>query len=166
MAEITDEAYLEQHPEHRELDQNIRAQLRQNAQLQADLDTERASRAELEKRVAFKDAGLTDAPERELFEQSYKGELTAEAIKEAAAKYPSLIPADGGGTQAPENRTDLDAIRRIQQASNGAPAGAPMDFGDALDRVRTVEEWDAVMASAPPESGIRSRGTIQGSRLI
>ena len=135
--------------------------------LKGQLESERTSRTDLEKRMAFKDAGLTDAPERELFEQSYKGDLTPEAIKEAAAKYPSLIPAAGGTeTPAPDNRADLSAIQRIQQASAGAPPNAPMDFGDALERARSPQEWDAIMAQAPPESGIRLKGTVGGSRLV
>lgn len=165
MAELTDDEYLAAHPEHRELDSNIRAQLRQNAQLQADLESERASRTQLERRAAFAEAGLPDVPERELFLESYKGELTVEAIKEAAGKYPTLT--NGAPTNTtPDNRADLDAIRRTQQASQGAPTTAPMDFGEALDRARSQEEWNEVMANAPAESGIKLARTHQGYRIV
>lgn len=164
MAEISDEDYLAQHPEHRELDPNIRAQIRQNAQLQADLETERATRTQLERRAAFLEAGLSDLPHRELFEKTYEGEMNAEAIKAEAAKY-GLISGASVDTQ-PDNRADLDAARRIQQASAGSPTGAPMDFADALARARSPQEWDAVMAQAPVEAGIRLKGTVAGNRLV
>lgn len=162
---ISDEAYLEQHPEHRELDPAIRAQLRQNAQLTADLESERATRTQLERKAVFGDAGLPDVPERELFMESYKGDMTVEAIKEAAAKYPTLT-STAATTTAPDNRADLDAIRRVQTASAGAVPDAPMDFGDALDRAQSKEEWAAIMANAPAEAGIATPRTVQGSRLI
>lgn len=169
MAEITDEEYLAQHPEHRELDPAIRHRLRITEQLQADLDSERASRTQLERRAAFLEAGLADLPHRELFEKSYEGEMNAEAIREAAGKY-GLIPDPNAPIQntnaAPDNQADLDALRRTQQASQGAPAGAPMEFADALARASTRQEWDAVMANAPAESGIRLKGSVQGHRLV
>lgn len=162
MPEITDEEYLTSHPEHRELDPAIRAQLRQNAQLQADLESERATRTQLERRAVFAEAALPDVPERELFLESYKGDMTVDAIKEAAAKYPTLA----GTAVVPENRADLDALRRIGQASAGATPNAPMDFGDAISRARSPEEWNAIMAQAPPEAGIRLKGTVAGHRLV
>ena len=163
--QISDEEYLAAHPEHGALDPAIRAQLRQNAQLTADLEAERATRTDLERRATFAEANLPDVPERELFLQSYKGDLTVEAIKEAAAKYPTLT-GTAAIPPAPENRADLDALRRVAAASNGAPAGAPMDFGDALDRTQSPEQWDAVMRNAPPEAGIVLPRSIRGSRLI
>ncbi len=167
MAEpISDEDFVAQHPEHAGLDPNIRAQLRQNAQLTADLEAERATRTELERRATFAEANLPDVPERELFLQSYQGDLTVEAIKEAAAKYPTLAGTAATPPPAPENRADLDALRRVAAASNGAPAGAPMDFGDALDRAQSPEHWDAIMANAPPEAGIVLPRSVRGSRII
>lgn len=163
MAEISDEAYLDQHPEHRELDPNIRAQLRQNAQLQADLEAERASRTELERRATFAEAGLSDHPARELLERAYESGMTAEDLKGTAEKY-GLLGSESA--VIPENRTDLDAIQRVQQASSGAVTGAPMDFGDAIDRARSNEELDFILSQAPPEAGIRLRGTIQGSARV
>lgn len=165
MAEISDEEYLVQHPEHRELDPNIRAQIRQNAQLTADLEAERAARLESEKRSTFAEAGLSEHPARELLERAYEVGMTADQLKEQATKY-GLLQGGDAGTSAPDNRADLEAIRRTQQASQGAPTGAPMDFGDALDRARSQEEWSAVMAQAPPESGIRLKGTADGYRIV
>jgi hypothetical protein len=89
----------------------------------------------------------------------------AEAIKEAAKQY-GLVPDPNAAHPAPDNRSDLDAIRRTQQASAGAPPNAPMDFGDALDRARTKEEWEAIMANAPAEAGVQLRATVGGYKLI
>lgn len=164
MAELTDDEYVASHPEHRDLDPNIRAQLRQNAQLQADLDNERTSRLDLERRATFAEAGLSDHPARELLERAYEAGMTADTLKEQATKYGLLN--DAGTPATPDNRADLDAIRRTQQASQGAPTTAPMDFGEALDRARSQEEWNEVMANAPAESGIKLARTHQGYRIV
>ena len=163
--QISDEEFTAQHPEYAGLDSNIRAQIRQNAQLTADLEAERATRTSLERRAAFAEAGLADVPHRELFEKSYEGEMTAEAIRAEAEKYGLT------GTQTPppppvEDRSGLDALRRVAAASNGAPAGAPMLLEDAMDRARSPQELDAIIANAPPEAGIALPRSVRGSRLI
>ena len=148
-------------------DENTPAPLREAYEaLKGQLESERASRTQIEREAAFLKAGLADLPHRALFEKTYEGEMNAEAIKEAAKEY-GLVP-DPTATTTPTdtNRADLDAIRRTQQASAGAAPEAPMDFGDALDRARSPQEWEAIMAQAPPESGIRLKGTVGGSRLI
>ena len=164
MAEISDEEYLAQNPTHRDLDPAIRAQLRQNAQLAADLESERATRTQLERENAFGKAGLADLPHRALFEKTYEGEMTTEAIRAAAEQYGLTGTAP---VITSDNRAaDLDALRRVQQASAGAPPNAPMDFGDALDRAQSPQEWEAIMANALVEAGVRLPRTVQGSRLI
>jgi hypothetical protein len=146
-------------------DANTPAPLREAYQaLKGQLDSERASRTDLERRAAFAEAGLPDVPQRELIERTYEGEMNAEAIREYAAKY-GVVP--GATTPiAPDNRTDLDALRRIQQAGAGAPPVAPMDFGDALDRAQSQDEWNAVMANAPVESGVQLAKTYKGYKFI
>jgi hypothetical protein len=162
--QISDEDYLAANPQYASLDPAIRNQLKEKDGLKAELDAERATRTSLEKRAAFAEANLTDLPHRELFEKTYEGEMTAEAIRTEAEKYGLVGTA--ATPPAPENRADLDALRRVQAASAGAPPNAPMDFGEALDRATNIQEWEAVMAQAPPEAGVRLRGTYQGSRLI
>jgi hypothetical protein len=167
MAEISDEEYLAQHPEHRELDPAIRQRLRITAQLEADLVAERTAREQLQRAATFREAGLADLPVRELFEKTYEGEMTVEAIRVEAEKYGLLQTSAAVTAPAPaDNRAELEALRRTQQASAGAPPNSAMDFGDALDRARSVEEWEAIMVQAPPEAGVRLRGTVAGSRLI
>ena len=162
--QISDEEFAAQHPEYAGLDPNIRSQIRQNAQLTADLEAERATRTSLERRAAFAEAGLADVPHRELFEKSYEGEMTAEAIRAEAEKY----GLTGAQTPPPaqEDRSGLDALRRVAAASNGAPAGAPMLLEDAMDRARSPQELDAIIANAPPEAGIALPRSVRGSRLI
>lgn len=148
-------------------DENTPAPLREAYEaLRGQLESERAKNVAVEREAAFLKAGLADLPHRSLFEKTYEGEMNAEAIKEAAKQYGLVPDPTATTTPTPENRADLDAIRRTQQASSGAPAGAPMDFGDALDRARSPQEWDAIMANAPADSGIRLKGTVGGHRLI
>ena len=162
MAEISDE----ERQSHLS-DENTPAPLRDayNA-LKGQLESERASRTQIEREAAFLKAGLADRPHRALFEKTYEGEMNAEAIKEAAKEYGLVPDPNAVITPPPVDRSGLDAIRRTQQASSGAATDAPMDFGDALDRVRTVAEWNAVMANAPAETGIRLQGTVGGHRIV
>lgn len=163
--QISDEEYLTLHPEHSNLDPNIRAQMRQNTSLQAEVETERAARISLERRVAFAEAGLPDHPARELIEKTYEGEMTADAIREYAAKYG--VSADTATAPVLDNRADLDALRRSQQAGTSAAPTTTMDFGDALSRARSPEEWNAIMQQAPPEAGVKLKATTkEGHRII
>ena len=135
--------------------------------LRGQLEAERAKNVATERRAAFAEAGLPDSPVRALFEKTYEGEMTAEAIKAAAEPYGLTgTPAAPAQTPPAEDRSGLEALRRVAAASNGAPAGAPMDFGDALDRAQSPEHWDAIMANAPPEAGIVLPRSVRGSRII
>lgn len=163
MPELTDAEYLAAHPETAELGQGIRDRLRQADQLVEDLKTERLARMALEKRNAFAEAGLPPSPLRDLIQDKYEGELTPDAIKAFAATY-DLVPASTGGTPDP----DTDAMRRIGGATAGTPTppGAVEAFEDKLFRARNAKEFDAILADAPPEIGVRGPRRYQGSRVI
>lgn len=163
MPELSDAEYLEQHPEHRELDPGIRAQLKRLAETEANLSEERQARMALEKRNAFAEAGLPASPLRDLIQEKYEGDLTADAIKAFAAQY-NLAPATEGGTPDP----DTDAMRRIGGATAGTPTppGAVEAFEARLFGARNAKEFDAILADAPPEIGVRGPRRFQGSRVI
>lgn len=133
--------------------------------VKADLQTERENRLALERRTVFAEAGLSEHPAKELLEKAYEEGMTADALKEAAAKY-GLLGDGAAKPPADDNRADLDAIRRTQQASQGAPGATPMEFGDALDRVQTREQWDYVMRNAPADARIRLSRTAGGYRIV
>lgn len=133
--------------------------------LKGQLEAERAKNVATERRAAFAEAGLPDSPVRALFEKTYEGEMTAEAIKAAAEPY-GLTGTPAAQTPAPEDRSGLEALRRVAAASNGAPAGAPMLLEDAIDRAQGPEQVMAVIRNAPPEAGISLPRSVNGSRLI
>ena len=164
MPEITDAEFLAAHPEHAELGQGIRDQLRMAEQLRTDLNEERQARMALEKRNAFAEAGLPASPLRDLLTEKYDGELTADAIKAYAATF-DLVPS---ATTTKPADPSLDAARRIAGATAGAgtPPGAVEAFEDRLFGSRTAQEFDAILADAPPEIGVRGPKTVQGYRVI
>jgi hypothetical protein len=87
--------------------------------------TDRAEAAERE--LAFLRAGLTPeklaTPIGKMFAESYKGELTAEAIKAAAVEV-TLLEAEG--TNEPTEAEQQEADLRAKLSGNaGTPAGAP-----------------------------------------
>ena len=165
MPEISDADYLAAHPEHAELGQGIRDQLRRSAQLEQDLAQERQARMDLEKRNAFAEAGLPASPLRDLIQKEYTGELNADAIKTYAAQY-NLVPQST--TTAPAGSPNLDAERRVAGATAGAgqPPDATAAFEDRLFAARTPKEFDAILADAPSDLGIALPRTYQGSRVI
>jgi hypothetical protein len=89
--------------------------------LEADAEEGRAAKeraAQLERRLAISEAGLTSLTpqQRELLENGYKGEWTAEKVREFA---------EGAGFTAPKQQTstndaDLAALDKVSQASQGA----------------------------------------------
>ena len=164
MPEITDAEFLAAHPEHAELGQGIRDQLRMAEQLRTDLAEERQARMALEKRNAFAEAGLPASPLRDLLTEKYDGELTADAIKAYAATF-DLVPS---ATTTKPADPSLDAARRIAGATAGAgtPSGAVEAFEDRLFGARTAQEFDAILADAPPEIEVRGPKTVQGYRVI
>lgn len=154
---------LKEHPEREGLPPGIREQLRKSDKLASDLAASETARQAAESELVIRDAGLTDGPLRALFVQGYKGEMTIEAIKAEAAKYPGLLvdPAAAGATttgaedaEAAAKAAELAAMKGGAQAAAGAPAGGPIDFGDALAAANTPDEIKAVLRSAPEAAGL------------
>lgn len=162
MPELTDEEFHAAHPElPRDLDPGIRSRLKDTDRLVAELETERTNRVSLERRAAFAESGLADLPHRELFERTYDGDLTAEAIRDAADKY-GLVPdaSSAAATQQSQSQADLEAFRRVGQASQGAGTPGAVRFEDALDNAGSYEEVLSVLASGGAGAGIGLKGRV------
>ena len=129
-------------------------------QLRTQLAESETQRQSLARDRAFTDAGLPNVPELELFRASYQGDLTPEAIKAEAAKYPALV-VDPNATTAPAVDNDLEAMRRIAGATAGGVAtGALPDFGTALDNARSPQELDHLLSTGGIGAGIGLKGRV------
>lgn len=156
MADMTDEAI-----QAALADESTPKALREWAtSLQAELVTARTEASAVKREAAFAKAGLQDLPHRSLFERTYEGELTPEAIKEAAKEYGLVSETSTDNNSTNQDRADLDAIRRMQGASSGAAnPGNAGDLFDALDRtngpgdvLKLIRERGAEMGVTLPES--------------
>jgi len=102
------------------------------------LEKELANLRELQKENAILKAGLdTENPYADLFIKAYDGEWTAEAVREAAGKYPGLIP--GVEQESAEELAEQQAHRRVVAAGTDAPA-AP-EGKKAWEDAQTPEEF-------------------------
>lgn len=112
-----------------------------------DLEAKAAKAAALERELAFAKAlGPSDDPRLGYFQKAYDGELTPEAIREAARRDGFLTtPAPTQPTQvAPQ--PDLEAQARIAGASTGTSPMASPDFLQKLGECKSREEVMALCA--------------------
>ena len=112
----------------------------ENAALKAKAD--QASKAERE--LAFVKAGVDPSnPMAKYFMKAYDGELTADAIKEAA------IEAQIVGTHKPAETVDANAWDRTNQAASGNTAGEPpIDYFAKIAGAETPAELEKWLAEA------------------
>jgi hypothetical protein len=97
---------------------------------------------ELQRRVAFAEAGLPTAPWRAYFDKGYEGELTAEAIKAAATEAGFLEAPKPPEQTTPEERA---THQRIADASAGASTAPPVDWAAEYAAAKTPEEVMAIV---------------------
>lgn len=85
--------------------------------------------ADLERRLAISEAGIGDHPMRELFVDAYKGEMTKEAVREAAQKYglpvggSSAAPTPAQQQQQQQRTADINTNVDIDEALGGGDGG-------------------------------------------
>jgi hypothetical protein len=108
----------------------------ENAALKAKAD----AAAQAERELAFVKAGVDpSSPMAKYFMKAYDGELTPDAIKEAA------IEAQIVGTQKPAATSDATAWDRTNQAASGNTAGEPpIDYFAKIAGAETpaeLEKW-------------------------
>ena len=76
---------------------------------------------ELRRKVAFAEAGIaTDDPKMSYFIKGYEGEMTAEAIRQAALEAGFLQTEQPQQTADPTMEADASAQQRVMSASAGA----------------------------------------------
>jgi hypothetical protein len=129
-----------------ELDPNIRAELRKSRSLQRDLEAANAGRAAAEREAAFAKAGVPDSPLAAALAKTYDGENDPASVK---AYFEGLGVDLSGKAQNQEDEADLEAQRRLAQVGSAAEPGGNVEFKDAINSTRNVEELMALIASAP-----------------
>ena len=127
--------------------EQMRNQERENAALKKQL-------RDSELRGVFAELRIPTTGAGKLFRDTYQGEPTLEAVKQAATEYDVLPKGEVVVDQA--KQAELEALRRV----NGAVD--PTDTKDAseilqdvlakLRAARSTEEFDAIMASAEVQS--------------
>lgn len=80
--------------------------------------------ADLTRRLAISEAGIGEHPMRALFVDAYQGELTPEAVKEAAQKYGLPLAGATPPAQQQQQRTaDINTNVDIDEALGGGDGG-------------------------------------------
>jgi hypothetical protein len=119
-------------------------QLREKAKRADELE---ARLAAMERETAFAKAlgdKLTD-PKMRYFEKAYDGDLTVEAIREAAKRDGFWPEPQGAGGN---DRADLEAATRMAAASQGAGEPVPPDVHEAVRKAQSEEEVLAIIEAA------------------
>ena len=133
--------------------------------LRRDLDAARAEVATGKRESAFAKAGLSDLPHRELFERSYEGDLTAEAIREAATPY-GLVTASADAAAA-ASQALAEATRQVQAGTSTTTQPQADDAMTALDRAGSnPEAIKAVIQKYGPDLGVGLPASVGNHRLI
>jgi hypothetical protein len=121
-------------------------QLREKAKRADELESKLAA---LEREATFAKAlgeRLTD-PKMRYFQAAYDGELTVEAIREAAQRDGFWTEPTGAGG----NDNNLDAAGRMAAASQGAGEPLPPDLHEAVFKANSPEEvLDIIEAAGVP----------------
>jgi hypothetical protein len=150
MPDDFDDTNEDQPDEGEERDNHDIRQLREKAKRADELETRLTA---MERENTFAKAlgdRLTD-PKMRYFQQGYDGELTVEAVREAAKR-------DGFWAEPGTPPTaDLDAAGRMAAASSGAGTPAPTNVLDAISQAKTAEEVMAIVESEQAAAaGLRS----------
>lgn len=134
------------------LDPKIREELKQaRADRKARTETE-TELATLKRESAFDKAGIPETGTGALLRKSYDGELTKEAIVQAAVEYGILQGSDSGAAD------ELAALRGAHEASAAGGATNVEDPGAKflrdVENAKTVEEIMVLVAEADPALGM------------
>lgn len=131
---------------------NVVRQLREeNKRLKKQADEARQAveaNPALERRLAFAEAGLANHPMKDYFVKGYDGEMTPEAIRQAAND--AGLPVMGiesmvvGASIPPDRREDISANRRMDDAM-GSGTGGGDDFDSyTRDLADAGGDWDKI----------------------
>ncbi len=109
-------------------------------------------------------AGI-DHPGLPYFKDGYKGDLTPEAIRQAAIEAgfgrEATDPVPATQQQAPAQAGDLAAHQRMAAAQTGAAPPPPFDFAEALANAKSPAELDALIIQHGEKHGIVHSSVVQ-----
>jgi len=124
----------------------VRAQLRNLEAKNKELEAKLLQATEAQRKLAFVEAGVDlNAPISRYFVKAYEGEMTAEAIRQAATEA-NLINV----TQVkPEAQAEQNAWNRLQQASrSGESNEGVVDWNTKIRNAKSQDEVMQVLAQA------------------
>jgi len=130
----------------------VRAQLRNLEAKNKELEAKLSEATEAQRKLAFVEAGVDlNAPISRYFVKAYDGEMTAEAIRQAATEA-NLI----GNTQAKtESRAEETAWNRLQKVSRSEEsANDAVDWTTKIQNAKNQDEVMQLLAQARQQQNI------------
>ena len=124
----------------------VRAQLRNLEAKNKELEAKLLQATEAQRKLAFVEAGVDlNAPVSRYFVKAYDGEMTAEAIRQAASEA-NLI----GVTQVkPDTQAEQNAWNRVQRASRASEqSDGPVDWNAKIQNAKNQDEVMQILAQA------------------
>ena len=128
----------------------VRARMRLLEKETAELKKQVAEAEALKREMAFIKAGIpTDNPMSKYFVKGYDGEVTPEAIRQAAEEA-NLIAKAAENAQA---KTEADAWNRITRAQRAGETSEPMvDWNAKINSAKNEQEVMQILAQARQEA--------------
>ena len=133
------------------LDPNIRRQLREAEKIAKEAAEAKAQLVALQREVAFTKAGIPETGAGALLRKAYDGEVSPEAIRQAAMEYNIVTPGAEPQAVAQSGASDaeLESMRRVAGAATGAggtpPVALEMAFTNDLNAASSEAETMAVI---------------------
>jgi hypothetical protein len=123
----------------------VRARMKQLEKETADLRKQVAESEVAKRELAFVKAGIDlTAPASKYFIKGYDGELSPEAIREAAVEAQLISPPD-----SKPSADEANAWSRTAKIGAGSQtAQPPVDWSRRLNEARSPQEVDAILAEA------------------
>lgn len=104
-----------------------------------------AEAEEARRKLALIEAGIDlKSPTGQLFADAYKGDLTQEAIAEAAARYGVIAPPAQSVTVPPQEQQAWSGMAQTNAGAGSVDALTPSDM-DRLKQARTPSEIEALV---------------------
>jgi hypothetical protein len=128
----------------------VRAQLRNLEAKNKELEAKLSAATEAQRKLAFVEAGVDiNAPSSRYFVKGYEGEMTADAIRQAAQEV-NLI----GATQVkPEVQAEQNAWNRVSKAKSFGDNSEPeVDWNTKIRNAKSQEEVMQVLTQASQAS--------------
>ncbi|MGA1753574.1 MAG: hypothetical protein ACO395_09515 [Pontimonas sp.] len=128
----------------------VRARMRLLEKEAAELKKQLAEAEAVKREIAFIKAGVPmDNPVAKYFVKGYDGEVTPEAIRQAAEEA-NLIAKAADNAQA---KSEADAWNRITKAQRAGETSEPMvDWNTKLNQARNEQEVMQILAQARQEA--------------